>query len=315
MSNPRPGGPLPPDRGGRPLPFRPGSCDVGVADAGVGPPVRHMRARCSARDCAESLRPWPPRLLFARRLSDAQLAEMMGLLRGSDTVELKLTVPAAQQRDAIRALGLDALDAQIRQVIFFDTPDLALDRAGVVVRARRIQGRVGDSVIKLRPLDPEQVGKDVRQLSGFGVEVDAIPGGFVCSGRLKCEADSDAIRQVVLGERALRKLYTKEQRALYRAHAPDGIELDDLAVLGPIFVLKLKWQPRGFARKMVAEMWLYPDGARIFELSTKCLPGEAFQVAAEARVFLSEHGIDLSGEQQTKTRTALEFFAAELAAG
>ena len=248
-------------------------------------------------------------------LTDAQLAELMSLLRGSDTVELKLTVPAAQQRDAIRALGLDALDAQIRQVIFFDTPDLALDRAGVVVRARRIQGRVGDSVIKLRPLDPDDVGKDVRRLSGFGVEVDAIPGGFVCSGRLKCEADSDAIRQVVLGERPLRKLYTKEQRALFRAHAPDGIELDDLAVLGPIFVLKLKWQPRGFARKMVAEMWLYPDGARIFELSTKCLPGEAFQVAAEGRVFLGEHGIDLSGEQQTKTRTALEFFAAELAAG
>jgi len=248
-------------------------------------------------------------------LTDAQLAEMMSLLRGSDTVELKLTVPASQQRAAIGAIGLDPLDAQIRQVVFFDTPDLALDRAGVVVRARRIQGRVGDSVIKLRPLDPDQVSGDVRRLSGFGVEVDAIPGGFVCSGRLKCEADSGAIRQVVLGERSLRKLYTKEQRALYKAHAPEGIELDDLAVLGPIFVLKLKWQPRGFARKMVAEMWLYPDGARIFELSTKCLPSEPFQVAAEARVYLSEHGIDLSGEQQTKTRTALEFFAAELAAG
>src|SRR5918993_501836 len=123
-------------------------------------------------------------------LSDAQLAEMMSLLRGSDTVELKLTVPAAQQRDAIRRLKLDPLDAQIRQVVFFDTPDLALDRAGVVVRARRIQGRVGDSVVKLRPLDPDQVGRDVRRMSGFGVEVDAIPGGFVCSGRLKCEADS-----------------------------------------------------------------------------------------------------------------------------
>ena len=247
-------------------------------------------------------------------LTDAQLGEMMGLLRGSDTVELKLTVPAAQQRAAIRGLGLDALDAQIRQVVFFDTPDLALDKAGVVVRARRIQGRVGDSVIKLRPLDPEQVSKDVRRLSGFGIEVDAIPGGFVCSGRLKCEADSDATRKVVVGERPLRKLFSKEQRALYRAHAPEGIELDDLAVLGPIFVLKLKWKPRGFARKMVAEMWLYPSGDRIFELSTKCLPSEAFQVAAEARVYLSEHEIDLSGEQQTKTHTALEFFSGELAA-
>jgi hypothetical protein len=246
-------------------------------------------------------------------LTDKQLAELMGLLHGSDSVELKLTVPAAQQRAAIQSLGLDALDAQIRQVVFFDTPDLALDKAGVVVRARRIQGRMGDSVIKLRPLDPDRVDADVRRLSGFGVEVDAIPGGFVCSGRLKCNADSDMIHQAVLGEHALRKLYTKEQRALFKAHAPDGIKLDDLSVLGPIFVLKLKWQPRGFARKMVAEMWIYPDGARIFELSTKCLPSEAFQVAAEARVYLGEHGIDLSGEQQTKTRTALEFFAGELA--
>jgi hypothetical protein len=255
-----------------------------------------------------------PKTPLRPALSDTQLAEMMSLLRGSDTVELKLTVPDSAQRAAIRGLGLDALDAQIRQVVFFDTPDLALDRAGVVVRARRIQGRAGDSVIKLRPLDPDQVSADVRRLTGFGVEVDAIPGGFVCSGRLKCDADSDAIRQVVLGERRLRKLYTKEQRALYGSHAPDGIDLDDLAVLGPIFVLKLKWQPRDFARKMVAELWLYPDGSRIFELSTKCLPSEAFQVAAEARVFLSEHGIDLYGEQQTKTRTALEFFAGDLAA-
>jgi len=247
-------------------------------------------------------------------LTDEQLPELMSLLRGSDSVELKLTVPSAHQRAAIAELGLDALDAQIRQVVFFDTPDLALDKAGVVVRARRIQGRTGDSVIKLRPLDPEQVSKDVRRLSGFGVEVDAIPGGFVCSGRLKCDADSDATRQVLLGERPLRKLYTKEQRALYSAHAPDGIELDDLAVLGPIFVLKLKWQPRDYARKMVAELWLYPNGERIFELSTKCLPTEAFQVATETRAYLSEHGIDLSGEQQTKTRTALEFFSSELAA-
>ena len=182
------------------------------------------------------------------------------------------------------------------------------------MRARRIQGRAGDSVIKLRPVEPDQLSGDIRSLAGFGVEVDAIPGGFVCSGRLKCEADSEAIRQVVLGERPLRKLYSKEQRALFRAHAPDGIELDDLAVLGPIFVLKLKWKPRDLNRKMVAEMWLYPDGTRIFELSTKCLPSEPFQVAAEGRAYLGAHGIDLSGEQQTKTRTALEFFSAELSA-
>ncbi|HWI22929.1 MAG TPA: hypothetical protein VNT22_09995, partial [Baekduia sp.] len=114
-------------------------------------------------------------------LTDAQLGELMGLLRGSDTVELKVTVPAAQQRDAIRGLGLDPLDAQIRQVVFFDTPDLALNRAGVVARARRVQTRGGDTVVKLRPVDPDQLSADQRRTPGFGVEVDAMPGGYVCS--------------------------------------------------------------------------------------------------------------------------------------
>ncbi len=62
----------------------------------------------------------------------------------------------------------------------------------------------------------------------------------------------------------------------------------------------------------MAELWLYPDGSRILELSAKSAPAEAFQVAAELKTFLVERGLDLSGEQQTKTKTALEYFAANL---
>jgi hypothetical protein len=83
-------------------------------------------------------------------------------------------------------------------------------------------------------------------------------------------------------------------------------------VLGPITVFKLKYTPAAYGRRLVGEMWLYPDGSRILELSTKCAPAEAFQVAAETKSFLAERGIDLSGEQATKTRTTLEYFAREL---
>ena len=70
-------------------------------------------------------------------------------------------------------------------------------------------------------------------------------------------------------------------------------------------------RPEGFpVRKLVAEMWLYPDGTRILELSGKCHPSGMFQVAVESRAFLASQGVDLSGEQQTKTKTALEFFSA-----
>lgn len=74
----------------------------------------------------------------AARLSDAQVAEVLDLTRGADSVELKLTVPLSDRSRASQALGVDPLDAQLRQVYFFDTPDLALNRAGLVVRARRV---------------------------------------------------------------------------------------------------------------------------------------------------------------------------------
>jgi hypothetical protein len=63
----------------------------------------------------------------------------------------------------------------------------------------------------------------------------------------------------------------------------------------------------GFGRRLVAELWLYPDYSAVLELSTKCAPGDAFQIAAETRAFLMQQGIDLGGEQQAKTRKALEF--------
>jgi len=250
-----------------------------------------------------------------RRLTDAQLEEILALTRHADSVELKLTVPDAQRRSSVTALGMDPLEGQLRQVFFFDTPDLKLNQQGIVVRARRIQGRGDDTVVKLRPIVPDRLPPSVRKAKTMVIEVDAMPGGYVCSASFKGDLGSGtAVKQVAAGERAIRKLYSKEQRAFFAAHAPDGLGLDDLSVLGPINVLKLKFTPKGYSRRMVAELWLYPDGERILELSTKCAPEAGFQVAAETRAFLAERGVDLYGEQQTKTKTALEYFSKDLQA-
>jgi hypothetical protein len=244
-------------------------------------------------------------------LSDEQRTALAALLDHCDTVELKLTVPEQDQRSTVAALGLDPLQAEIRQVFFLDTPDLTLNGSGLVARVRRAQRKGDDSVVKLRPVVPDELPAKLRRSPGFGVEVDAMPGGFVCSASLKGVPPTDILKGVS-GKRPLRKLFTKEQRALFAEHAPEGIDLDGLSVLGPIFVLKLRYVPKGLDRKLVAEMWLYPDNTRILELSTKCEPSEAFDVAAEARTFLAGKGVDLLGEQQTKTRTALDFYAREL---
>jgi hypothetical protein len=241
-------------------------------------------------------------------LSDQDLLKVMDLVRGADSVELKLTIHESARAEAARALGVDPLDSQMRQVFFFDTPELALNAAGVVVRARRRQNEEGDTVVKLRPVVPDHLPEDLRAMETFNVEVDAMPGGFVCSASFKGAADNTSIRQAAGGELPIRKLFTKEQRKFYETHAPEGIDLDSLSTLGPIPTIKVKVTPEGFGRKLVGELWMYPDGSQIVELSTKAKPEEAFQVSAEARAFLMSLGVDLTSEQQTKTKTALEFF-------
>lgn len=251
-------------------------------------------------------------LQTAPRLSDGELVQVLALTKDADSVELKVTIPEPHHRATTARLGIDPLEARMRQVCFFDTPHLALYSAGVVVRARRTQGKADDSVVKLRPVVPSELPADVRKSPNCQVEVDAMPGGFVCSASLKARIDQGRVKEVLAGERTVRKLFSKEQRSFFEAHAPAGSNLDDLTLLGPLLVLKLRFAPVDFDRKLVAELWLYPDGSRVLEISTKCAPDDAFQAAAEVRAYLDGRGVDLDGVQQTKTRKALEYFAHQL---
>jgi len=246
-------------------------------------------------------------------LSGDELNELIGLMGSSDSVELKVTLPAGAHRATVDALRIDPLEAQIRQVFFFDTPDLQLNKSGIAVRARRIQGRSGDSVVKLRPVVPDQLPESLRGSASVNVEVDAMPGGYVCSASMKGKVANADVGEAVHGERPLSKVFTKEQRAFFAEHAPEGLKLRDLSVLGPVFVLKDVIQPRKLGRRLVTEFWLLPDGTRILELSTKCLPGEAFQVAVEAKAYLEGLGLNVTADPQTKTKTTLQFFAKRLA--
>lgn len=242
-------------------------------------------------------------------LSAEDMVRIVQLSRQSSSIELKLSVPAAGHRATIKGLKLDPVEAQPRQAFFFDTPDLALFRAGVVVRVRRIQGGRADTVIKLRPVQPDNLDPALLHSAGFKVELDVMPGGFVCSASFKGVCTNREVLDVSAGEMKLSALFSREQREFYAAHAPKGIRLDALKLLGPVFLLRARHQPKDFDRRITVEMWLYPDGSRILEVSTKCLPEEAFMVGADFKAFLQRCGIPVTLEQEPKTRLALEFFA------
>ena len=255
----------------------------------------------------------------ARRLSDDQLTELMSLMQGANSVELKVSVPANAHRSTVQGLPLDPVEAQPRQIFFFDTPDLDLNKVGLVVRARRVQGGKGDTVVKLRPVVPSDLPKDLRSNPMVKVEVDVLPGGFVCSASFKGKSTGQDISEAVAKNKRLSKLFSKGQRAFYKDHAPDGLSMDELVPLGPTFILKGVFAAHTGKKKsdpdraIVAEMWLYPDGSRILELSTKATPANAWQVAAECREYLEGRGVSLDAAQETKTKTALGFYTRQLA--
>ena len=248
----------------------------------------------------------------AQGLTAEDTKKLLHLVRNSKSVELKLSVPMEQHQSAAMSIGLDAVESQVRHVYFFDTAELALNRAGVIVRARRRPGGRADTVIKLRPIDPGMIDAELRRSKAFKVEVDAMPGGlFVCSGSYKGVATGQEVLDVTQGRMPLRKLFSKEQLAFYNAHAPAGIDMNSLLAHGPILLLKLKHRPKGFRRGVTAEVWAWKDGKHILEISTTCEPAEAFQVGVEFKSFLEEHGIDLGAKQETKTKTAMQKFLAE----
>ena len=245
------------------------------------------------------------------RLPPEQLVELLGHLKGATSVELKIMVPD-DQRGALRLLGFDPVEAQPRQIFFFDTPDLKLNEAGLIVRARRSGGGKGDTVVKLRPVDPATINAELRLDPAFKIEVDAMPGGFVTSGSATGRCTAQGVFDAIDGKVPLSSLFNKNQRQFYSAHVPEGVGMNDLVPLGPTFMLRLRQQPKKFDRPITVELWLYPDGSRILEMSTKGDPSEAFQLAAEFRAFLTDCGISAAVKTVTKTSTALAYFSKRL---
>ena len=268
--------------------------------------INAAKKTLTPRKAAKSAQP-----ALAKPLTGEQVTEMFRLVKGATSVELKLSVPVGSA--PVKKIGLDPVEAQPRQAFFFDTPDLALNKAGIVVRARRIQGGDGDTVIKLRPVEPETIDPELRRSSAFKIEVDAMPGGFVCSASFKGVCTNQEVLDVASGELPLRKLFSREQRAFYDAHAPAGLTMDKLVLLGPAPAqVQAPAEARVFDRPIVVEVWIYPDGSIVMEVSTKCLPKETFQVIGDFKDYLARHGIVLGADQSAKTRTALEFFSARL---
>jgi hypothetical protein len=223
-------------------------------------------------------------------------------------VEVKITARIEDEDIVLRLLKQSGEEPETRTIYFFDTPGLALFDAGLVLRARKVKGDEDDSTVKLRPVDPARIPIDWMKTEGFEIELDRVGDKEVVSAKLSTPQARGEIDAAVAGERPLRKLFSADQERLIEEFGPADVGWDALTAMGPIDVRKWKVEFDGFPHEVVAERWKLPDGSDLVELSIKVEPGQATAAADEFMAFLEGHGLDVGGDQQTKTRGALIFF-------
>lgn len=189
---------------------------------------------------------------------------------------------------------------------FLDTPDLDLDRCGVVLRVRS-GGRGGaDAVVKVR--EGSRPGRSSALGRHLDLEADVLPDRVYWSTSLKRRLRPRDLDAVERRRKAPVTLFSREQHALLRCAAAD-LDLDELECFGPVVAVRRRVRRIPAADVIWIETWTYPDGSRIAEVSTKCWPERALAVAAELSALLAEHSVELSDVQHTKAHSTVEFFA------
>ena len=183
-----------------------------------------------------------------------------------------------------------------------------------MLRARLIEGDPDDSTVKIRPVDPRTVDKKWFKVDGFKLEADAVGDKVVRSASLTKEQGRDEIKEVFQKKRAISKLYSSDQERFLAAFHSPAVDLDGLAVMGPIPALRQDVEQPGMTYKVTAERWHLPDGTDLVELSIKCAREEAAVARKIFEGFLVGLGLDPHGSQETKTKRALTCFAKHLKA-
>jgi hypothetical protein len=229
----------------------------------------------------------------------------------SARAELKITIAPSDIRSARYRLSLVNAQSQERQIWFFDTPALDLYEAGVILRAREINGEPDDSTVKLRPFELADLATQFRTLDGLKCEVDRLPDTATPSCSLKVEQDSGEIAAVGRGERDIDQLFSSEQEAMFATYGP-AIDWSSLAALGPIRARVWTLRSDALIDKVTAELWYMPDGSQTLELSMKVDTDDAELGMAELIDFVEDRGLSLDKEQESKTRRALEALAGTL---
>jgi len=235
---------------------------------------------------------------------------VLAALGPDQDVLLRFTVTDQQQRQAFATLGPHPLAVDVRQVAFFDTPDLALWRSGIVASARRIQHGPAEISVRVRAAEPGAVVPGAAWSTSVEVDVDGTDAALTCV----CSADAGAadgrVKALLTGRLRLVEVLDDMQRRVWDRCVPPGLRPADLRVLGPVHVLSRRYFPGWYRRTLAAETWLLPGHAPVLDLAVHTTPAAACRLAVSTQRALTSRGVRLHALPRTAPRSVFAALAA-----
>lgn len=231
---------------------------------------------------------------------------------GAEAIEIKATVPDHQVTFALERFGLSTHNDEERLIYFFDTPKLELLAGGIIARARRIIGEEHDSTVKFRPVDPAKIAAQWRKYRDFKIEVDASETAMVKSASFSMPVDKGVIKRVAEGSKPIEAVFTPEQEEFLMTVAQRKIDFAVLAVLGPLKAQRWRFEDPACPWPLTAELWQREDGRQLLEVSIKAPIVQAAAAIGGFMAYLAEVGAERDDSEQSKTRWAMGYYAAQL---
>lgn len=230
-------------------------------------------------------------------------------------VEIKALFAPSEDRRVRELLGLTGL-RRARAVTFFDTEDRALMTRGVILRFRQTQTASGGlrsiSTVKLRPREVMTVPAKWRSTLGFKGDIDRVGEDVFPSVVLSVEQTGKRVRDWVEGSLSAKDYFDAQQLRFIAELTDAPVELAPLRPYGPVDASVWRGLVPAFGCEVTLERWRLGDEQVFFELSFRASLGDADAAVERLDRWIEANGVTRAAAQ-TKTRAALDYFAARRA--
>ncbi len=225
------------------------------------------------------------------------------LASGAAGAEVQINL-CAEPAEIVRALALHAESGTPREAWYFDTPDLALFRRGLVFRLR-LTGRGAELTLKAADQDCKQVPPALLPGREGKCEYDLHGSDFKGAVSLSRRLD-EATSRALLGDRVpLEKTLSARQERYLREGVSVWPMPPGLQRLGPVRIQAY----RSKTEKPVVEVWELPSGTRFVEISEKARVDDALRRRSELEKRLANAGVKVCADQSSQAGAKLRELA------